>query len=413
MTSQTRERLLYKGQDYGMATEPLEQYLKTRNDIHINNGIIDTGCRRGYVGSWEIRDNRLFLIGLKGIGEEIDERVTFPEKRKIDLNYIFPNEERVFASWFSGHIRLEIGELLKYVHLGYESIHEKDLVLTLENGVIVHEEEFDNSNVENVQTAHSRLQTMDEQLTEIEKMENRLMRLIEVIRKPYEGTEEALSNFAPVVMGMLAKKGIIIEEVKTLCNITEKDKEYKEYMMKYFQDLIDINFTEEQIALIEDRFRKTETQEILTQAQKMYPYLTEELSGYTEKELMVLVEKSKSEKDWVSIREQRDERGWIVDRCDFVVDYRHATTEQIIKDQKDKIAKNRAVALHLYLQKQLKTPSEEELTGLERIMLKEGSPSGQEMDRIMQMGLQEALIMRWLEKTSGQTIQDTAESPDC
>ena len=147
MTAQTMERLLYKGKYYGMATLPLEDYLETRADIRdaISNSrlpssayavhgkkvivVLDTGCRRGYVGIWEIEDNKLFLIGLED----------------VDWNSVFPNQEKVFAGWYTGRIRLPIGKVLVYVHMGYHSIYEKDLVLTLENGVVVQEEEFDNS----------------------------------------------------------------------------------------------------------------------------------------------------------------------------------------------------------------------------------------------------------------------------
>ena len=341
-----------------MDAEPLGQILY-KGDILRPSGdqfgiSRSTACWRGYIGSWEIDDNKLYLVGLEGN----------PDKESTDLNYVFPNQDRVFACWFSGHIRLGIGKYLGAVHCFYGWIYEKDLVLTLENGVVTHEEEFDNSDVEAVKAKEERWWNMDkrdEHLTEAELMEQRVIYLIEEIRRQYEGTEEALSNFTPNIMKILANKETILEETKALLATSELTEECKEYLMRFQQNSLDINLTEERVAIIEDRFRKTETQMILTKAQKMYPYLTEELAGYTEKELMLLVEKSRKEKDRVSTyrecnREPRDENGWIINRSDFVVDYRHATTEQIIKAKRDKIAQDRAVALHLYIQSKPHAP---------------------------------------------------------
>ena len=131
MTVQVRERILYKGEEFGMATEPLNQYLETRNDIRLV--FPSSACWRGYYGSWEIIDNKLFLIDLNAYIKGYEE---------VGLNYIFPNQEKVFANWFSGQIRIEDGELLK----GYDLKYEKNILLEFEDGVLVSEKEIDYTN---------------------------------------------------------------------------------------------------------------------------------------------------------------------------------------------------------------------------------------------------------------------------
>ena len=42
----------------------------------------------------------------------------------------------MFAHWYSGTIRIPQGELLEYVHGGYASTYERDLLLELERGVV-------------------------------------------------------------------------------------------------------------------------------------------------------------------------------------------------------------------------------------------------------------------------------------
>ena len=133
MTAQIKELLLYKGKKIGMATEPLEPYLQNRKDIDFL--FRSTACSRGYFGIWELRDKKLFIIKLKGC---------IKDYKEVDLNYLFPNKNEVFADWFSGDIRIPQGKMLQYVHLGYKSIFEKDLLLKLEDGVLVDERVIDN-----------------------------------------------------------------------------------------------------------------------------------------------------------------------------------------------------------------------------------------------------------------------------
>jgi hypothetical protein len=46
-------------------------------------------CRRGYVGTWEIVDDKLFLIDLKGRTKDIEE---------ITIDFISPDQKKVFAA---------------------------------------------------------------------------------------------------------------------------------------------------------------------------------------------------------------------------------------------------------------------------------------------------------------------------
>ncbi|MCC6753131.1 MAG: hypothetical protein IT266_03995 [Saprospiraceae bacterium] len=133
MTAQAGESLFYKGEVTWMAVEPLNQYLQNRNDIKFISP--STACWRGYIGQWEIKDNKLYLIGLNAYIEGY---------REVGLNYLFPGQIEVFANWFNGKIRIPQGEMLEYVHSGYASMYESDLFLVVENGILVNQYEVDN-----------------------------------------------------------------------------------------------------------------------------------------------------------------------------------------------------------------------------------------------------------------------------
>jgi F0F1-type ATP synthase assembly protein I len=134
MTAQAGERLFYKGEETWMAAEPLNQYLRNRSNIKFVSP--STDCWRGYYGHWEIADKKLNLIGLKAYIEGC---------REVDLNYLFPGQNKVFANWFSGEIRLPQGKILEYVHMGYASLYVKDLFLVIENGILLKQYEVDNT----------------------------------------------------------------------------------------------------------------------------------------------------------------------------------------------------------------------------------------------------------------------------
>ena len=111
-----------------MATEPLEPYIET-NNIQFNHESICSACWRGYIGTWSIEDGRLYLIDIE----------TDDNGKKVGLEYLFPNQEKVFAGWFTGELRVPYGELIEYIHLGYESRYAKELFLEISKGVLVNE----------------------------------------------------------------------------------------------------------------------------------------------------------------------------------------------------------------------------------------------------------------------------------
>ncbi|MCG3773350.1 MAG: hypothetical protein JW395_0156 [Nitrospira sp.] len=83
---------------------------------------------RGYVGTREIRDDRLYLIELTG-RQKSGHRVT--------LATLFPDfSERVFAHWSSRTLRVPQGGNVKYVHSGFASVYERDLFLKIDKGIV-------------------------------------------------------------------------------------------------------------------------------------------------------------------------------------------------------------------------------------------------------------------------------------
>ncbi len=119
-----------------MANELLNDYISSRPDLKFV--FTSTAISRSYEASWEIIDNKLFLVAFKAY---LDGYV------KVDLNYLFPGQTSVFASWVTDSIRLPYGKLIEYVHGGYGSTYKNDRFLEFENGILINDYVVDNTDL--------------------------------------------------------------------------------------------------------------------------------------------------------------------------------------------------------------------------------------------------------------------------
>lgn len=132
MTIQACEMLLYQGKCWKMYSTPLEAYFETimpRPDgLHCH-----TALERGYVGTWEIVDGKLYLIGLDGYF--FGRTNSLGQGEALTVEGVFPGAGgRVFADWFSGFLRLPRGRVLAKTMIGFP-LHEEELRVCMEHGV--------------------------------------------------------------------------------------------------------------------------------------------------------------------------------------------------------------------------------------------------------------------------------------
>ena len=140
MTAQAAEVLIYQGQEQMLFSNPLEDYF---DEQHPRPNFVSphTANWRGYVGTWELEGERLYLVGLQG---EVAMGESRAETQPYGLADLFPGSDgRVEASWFSGTLRVPVGPQLHYVHMGYGSVYERELLITLEQGQVVRTEEVE------------------------------------------------------------------------------------------------------------------------------------------------------------------------------------------------------------------------------------------------------------------------------
>ena len=136
MTAQVHERLILEGEETSMAfcpplpeghpriSELDSQESETENVPPIAHS---TACWRGYIGTWEIKDGRFYLVDIAG-------------------RYRMAGSDPILADWFTGVIRIPKGEQLHYVHMGFGSVYEQELHVKIENGEVLTSRVIDNRN---------------------------------------------------------------------------------------------------------------------------------------------------------------------------------------------------------------------------------------------------------------------------
>ena len=170
MSAQVPDVLILDGEEVALFTNPLDSYIQC-----IGEGwpfaSVWTANHRGYTATWELRDNVLLLLRLRGWlarrplhgntpGEVTiaDNLVALRDLRSgmdrgasdsfdgpdIPLTVLFPGHAGpVEASWYSGTLRVPRGRLIASFGLPYSSVFERELRIAIDRGVVTSTVEID------------------------------------------------------------------------------------------------------------------------------------------------------------------------------------------------------------------------------------------------------------------------------
>lgn len=135
MTAQVEEKLIMDGEELAMSfcpPLPLEDPRLIRPDEdemeEDEDGMVfSTACWREYIGTWEIKDGKFYLVGVVG-------------------RFRLTGGEPLLADWFTGVLRVTRGEILHYIHMGYGSVFEEELHITIRKGIVKGTKVIDNRN---------------------------------------------------------------------------------------------------------------------------------------------------------------------------------------------------------------------------------------------------------------------------
>lgn len=139
MAAQRPDIIFLNNDKHDLFSNPLEEYWiakKKRRPAFYT----EDDCRRGYVASWLVKDKALYI---QKIEARFDRYILMIFKKTIDatLRSIFGKlkQDLVKATWFSGKLRIPFGKMTEYVHEGYASHFEKELIITVNKGSVIKE----------------------------------------------------------------------------------------------------------------------------------------------------------------------------------------------------------------------------------------------------------------------------------
>ncbi|MPR32714.1 energy transducer TonB [Salmonirosea aquatica] len=144
-TGKASDKLVKDGDTLTLLTKPLDKLLfvdslwyKTDKKPEFSR-VID--CWTGYTAIWTLEGRELFLTAIESCTRT-------DEHFQADLSVLFGSQVKngkVRADWVSGELVIPVGKLLRYFETPSMSYYEGERVLTMQDGLLVKEERFDNS----------------------------------------------------------------------------------------------------------------------------------------------------------------------------------------------------------------------------------------------------------------------------
>jgi hypothetical protein len=135
MTCQQSDILIHRGERLSLCATPLETYFENRSKAR-PTFICPSSCLwRGYVATWEIRDQMLYLVGIEGeIGDGPCAQENLRPATLADVMGVRP--EPILADWVHGELRCPEGKLLQFTRHAFGGIYERDRLFRFSSGCL-------------------------------------------------------------------------------------------------------------------------------------------------------------------------------------------------------------------------------------------------------------------------------------
>jgi hypothetical protein len=142
-TAQAPDILEMNGRTYSIYTNPLTPFLLANPGRLPEPEVMSTGLWRGYIATWSVRKNRLYLKDVRmPTAASSDADASESEHYRSAMVPLFGDSAPRAATWFTGHLIVPTGEMVNYVHMGYGSTYSSYIVITAIEGAIQSQREL-------------------------------------------------------------------------------------------------------------------------------------------------------------------------------------------------------------------------------------------------------------------------------
>lgn len=151
-TAQVPDKLILDGKEVPLFGNPLDSWLEKNQPKpeFCHDEIVSSNNWRGYQATWKISGDRLLLLEVAKMRSVPEWRSWLSDKgyeyRAVPVEWYMPGKKLpVFAEWYSGRLKIPQGKMTRYVHMGYGSEYERELLIEIKNGVVVARAEITNA----------------------------------------------------------------------------------------------------------------------------------------------------------------------------------------------------------------------------------------------------------------------------
>lgn len=117
---------------------PFQRYIE--NPDSVGTVTVSTGCWRGFVGTWSVKDGYLYLDSLQ-ISSIPDETESIELAKRFFRRYL--HDGRIRADWLSGEtFRIQKGSVIRYQNDGYSRACSCQKFMTVSKGIVSFSRQF-------------------------------------------------------------------------------------------------------------------------------------------------------------------------------------------------------------------------------------------------------------------------------
>ncbi len=141
-TAQESDLLVLNGKEREILTNPLETFLREHPEKRPSSDVQLTSLWRGYIAVWNIDDDRLSLVDVAVRRIRVGDEDSWLMETESVLSAVFPGQDSVPATWYTGYLIVPDGKRIEYVHMGYGSLYKRYIVLTVRKGTVTQREQL-------------------------------------------------------------------------------------------------------------------------------------------------------------------------------------------------------------------------------------------------------------------------------
>lgn len=141
-TAQMSDRIIYKGKEYILRNNPLEEYFEKYPEKQPRGGVVSSALWRGYVATFEVRNDMLYLKDIEVMYQDTTSKESYNYKWRSVLKEVVSDGKELAIDWMTALLEMPYGEKVEDGHIYYIPQYQNIMLLEVQNGIVKREKSF-------------------------------------------------------------------------------------------------------------------------------------------------------------------------------------------------------------------------------------------------------------------------------